>query len=117
MGKQNATAAAARAPTSEELARPDHRARRVPAPRRARAPRAEANVERVLDASLRLNGQRSSEKMHAALVEEVTQLLAPQRVMLVLESDVRRSIAASRLPAGEDPGALLQAVGPWLDEA
>ena len=74
-------------------------------------------MQRVLDASLRLNQLNSSAKIHALLVEEVAKLLGALRVLLVLESDVRGTIAASVVPAGEDPGALLQAIAPWLDEA
>ena len=116
MLKQNAPAAASHPSASEELERPNTRVRRLSAARGPRS-RQEAKVQRVLDASLRLNQLRSSAKMHALLVEEVAKLLGALRVLLVLESDVRGPIAGSRVPAGEHPGALLQAIAPWLDEA
>ncbi len=90
MLKQNAPAAASHPSASEELERPNTRVRRLSAARGPRS-RQEAKVQRVLDASLRLNQLRSSAKMHALLVEEVAKLLGAQRVLLVLESDVRRT--------------------------
>ncbi|MEO8123831.1 MAG: GAF domain-containing protein, partial [Burkholderiales bacterium] len=116
MLKQNAPAAASHPLASEELERPNTRVRRLSAARGPRSRQA-AKVQRVLDAGLRLNRLRSSPKMHALLVEEVAKLLGALRVLLVLESDVSGPIAGSLLPAGEHPGALLQAIAPWLDEA
>jgi len=116
MPKQNAPAAASHACASEELETPSPRVRRLAA---ARGPglSQEARLQRVLDAGLRLNQLRSSAKIHGLLVEEAARLLGAQRVLLVLESDVRGPVAGSRVPAGEDPGALWQAIAPWLDEA
>ena len=116
MVKQNAPAAASHPFPPDESERPKSRVRQLAAARRPRL-RLEAKVQRVLDASLRLNQLRSSAKVHAFLVEEVATLCGAQRVLLVLEPDVRGPIARSRVPAGEDPGTLLQAITPWLDEA
>jgi GAF domain-containing protein/CheY-like chemotaxis protein len=116
MPKQNALAAASQPSAAQERGRANSRVRQLSAARGPRS-RQEAKVQRVLDASLRLNQLRSSEAMHALLVEEAADLLGAQRVLLVLESDAGRAIAGSRVPAGEDPGALLQAIAPWLDEA
>ena len=98
MLKQNAPAAASHPSASEELERPNTRVRRLSAAGGPRS-RQDAKVQRVLDASLRLNQLRSSAKMHAFLVEAVARLSGAQRVLLVLESDERGPIAASRLPA------------------
>ena len=117
MVKQNAPAAASHPSRSEELEDAHTRAPRLALARGEIRSRQEAKFQRVLEASLRLNELRSSEKMHALLVEEVARLSGAQRVLLVLESEGRGTIAASRLPAGDDPGALLQAIAPWLDEA
>jgi signal transduction histidine kinase/DNA-binding response OmpR family regulator len=116
MVKQTAAAAASHPSPAKELERPNTRVRRLSAARGHRLHQ-DANVQRVLDASLRLHQLRGSAKMHAFLVEEVAKLSGAQRVLLVLESNVRGPIAGSLVPEGEHPDALLQAISPWLDEA
>jgi signal transduction histidine kinase/DNA-binding response OmpR family regulator len=116
MAKQNAPAAASHPSPAPDAQRPRPRVRAL-SPARGRGTGQDPKVERVLEASLRLNQLRTSAEMHAMLVEEAAKLSGAQRVLLVLESGGRRAIAASVLPAGEDPAALLQAIAPWLDAA
>ncbi len=82
----------------------------------ARAGRHES-IELLVDTGLRLNEQASSDALHAFLIEEVAELLGARRVLLVLETADGLAIAGAQVPEGETPGALLQAINPWLDEA
>ncbi|MEO8523441.1 MAG: GAF domain-containing protein, partial [Caldimonas sp.] len=51
------------------------------------------------------------------LVANAAALCAARRVLIVLGGPGDRRIAAARLPRREKAAALLQAIGPWLDEA
>jgi len=74
--------------------------------------------QRLVDTGLRLNELRSAEELAEFLVDEVTELSGAQRVLLVFDqSPGAFHIAGSLLPDGEDAGALLAAVTPWLQEA
>ncbi len=73
--------------------------------------------QRLLDTGLRLNELRSSHELHDFVVDEVTELSGAGRVLLVLQAPAEPILAAASLPRGEDPGVLMRAIGPWLDEA
>jgi GAF domain-containing protein/DNA-binding response OmpR family regulator len=73
--------------------------------------------ERLVDTGLRLNEQAGTMALHAFLVEEAAELLGARRVLLVLETAGGTEIAGAQVPEGETRQALLQAIGPWLDEA
>ncbi|HWH83936.1 MAG TPA: GAF domain-containing protein, partial [Burkholderiaceae bacterium] len=73
--------------------------------------------ERLVDTGLRLNEVRSAAELHEFLVDEATELSGAQRVLLVLDAPAGFSVAAAQLPRGEDEGALLAAITPWLEEA
>ncbi len=68
----------------------------------------------LVDTGLRLNEAAGSAVLHELLIEELAELLGARRALLVLEP---ATLAAAQLPEGEDAGALLAAVTPWLDEA
>jgi GAF domain-containing protein/CheY-like chemotaxis protein len=73
--------------------------------------------ERWLAAGLRLAEQRSAGALQRALVGEAARLLRARNVLLVLETPAGRTLAASRVPPGEDAATLLAQVTSWLDEA
>ena len=80
--------------------------------------RASSRLDRLARLPLRLSKLKTEAALHSAIVAEAVRLLRAQRVLLVLQTDANTpSIAASKLPAGEDAATLLQAVSPWLDEA
>ena len=95
------------------------------AKRRARAhPSINRRFERLPDTNLRLHRQSNEAGLFQALVEEVGTLLGARRVLLVMQvpqvpqaGPAAQQVVGARLPKGEQAGALLQAVTPWLLEA
>jgi GAF domain-containing protein/CheY-like chemotaxis protein/tetratricopeptide (TPR) repeat protein len=73
--------------------------------------------ERLAEAGLRLNEIRSTAELADFLVEEATEVLGAQRVLLVLESPDGATLAGSLVADGEDAAALMRDVAPTLDEA
>ncbi len=73
--------------------------------------------QRMVDTGMRLNEMRNADALTEFLVDEITELLGAQRVMLVLEAPEGLHIAGALLPHGEEQAALLQAIAPWLLEA
>ncbi|MBL8340185.1 MAG: response regulator [Rubrivivax sp.] len=74
--------------------------------------------ERLVGSGLRLQEIRSEAELHEFIVDEVTELIGAERVLVVLEAGgaPAGAIGASLVPAGESAPALLAAIGPWLDE-
>ncbi|MFN3809703.1 MAG: GAF domain-containing protein [Roseateles asaccharophilus] len=75
-------------------------------------------LDRLARLPLRLGGLKRESALLSAVLDEALQLLGAQRVLLVLQT--RQSppaIAGARLPGQERAEALLDAVGPWLQEA
>ena len=77
---------------------------------------------RLADAGLRMNELRSAAELHDFVVDETTEVLGAERVLLLLLDDDAAAtsaprVAAAELPAGESTPALLEAIGPWLAEA
>ncbi|HEY4956618.1 MAG TPA: GAF domain-containing protein, partial [Caldimonas sp.] len=66
---------------------------------------------------VRMNVLRSTEKLHAFLIDEAAGLLGARRVLLVLDGPAGFELAGARVRRGEDRQTLLQAVTPWLEEA
>ena len=66
---------------------------------------------------MRMNALRSAGELHDFLIDEVTELSGAERVLLVLDTASGRQIVGALVPASEDAATLLQAVGPWLDDA
>ena len=86
----------------------------------AGAVRLDERFGRQVDVGLRLAELGTGPELHEFLVDESAEVSGAERVLLVLEDGGgRRRIASHLLPQGEEGGeaALLQAVGPWLDEA
>ena len=73
--------------------------------------------ERLVETGLRLNEIRSEAELTEFLVDEVTELSGAERVLLVLEGEGGPQTAGSLLPPGESEAALVERVGPWLEEA
>jgi hypothetical protein len=73
--------------------------------------------ERLVDTGLRLNELRSSGELHEFLIEEVSELIGAERVLLVLEADGKRTLAGSNVPRGEDAARLFAKVKGALDDA
>jgi GAF domain-containing protein len=71
----------------------------------------------LLSSAVRLSGLGSAEEVCGAAVEEAAALLGARRVLLALGAPEPSSIAAARVPRGEDAGALHAAVATWLEEA
>jgi signal transduction histidine kinase/DNA-binding response OmpR family regulator len=72
---------------------------------------------RLADAGLRMNELRSAGELHGFVVEETTEVLGAERVLLLLEgADGTAQVAASELPPREPVAPLLQAIAPWLDK-
>ena len=95
--------------------------RRVPRKQRlahlAMASNLRQPFERLVDTGLRLNELRSGDQLHEFLIDEITELLGAERVLLVLQTHGERRLAGHLLPRGEDAAALLSAITPWLDDA
>ena len=73
--------------------------------------------KRLVDSGLRLNQLRSEAALHDFLIDEVAELSGAERVLLVLQRTDGQHVVGALLPKGEHAAPLLQAVGPWLDEA
>jgi GAF domain-containing protein/CheY-like chemotaxis protein len=74
-------------------------------------------AERLLASGQRMGGLRGAEAVCRFVVDEAKAVSGARRVLLVLGSPRRPSIAAVRVPRGEDPHALRAAIAPWLEEA
>jgi GAF domain-containing protein len=81
------------------------------------APGARRAPERWLAAALRLAEQPSAAALYRVAVAEVARLLGARAVLLATEAPSGRVLAGARVPRGDDAGALLALVAPWLDEA
>ena len=66
--------------------------------------------QRLADTGLRLNALHTFSEIQTFLVEEATELIGGERVVLVLEKDGSREIAESILPRGEDTRKLLRSI-------
>ena len=75
------------------------------------------SFQRLVDTGLRLNELRRPDELAEFLVDEATELSGAERVLLVLDHGDGPLVAGALLPQGEEAGALLTAITPWLDEA
>jgi len=86
------------------------RATRLPAERATAHLRGETHLgepfERLVDTGLRLNELRSAAELPDFLIEEVTELIGAERVLLVLEEDGLRTLRGSHVPRGENADRL-----------
>jgi GAF domain-containing protein/CheY-like chemotaxis protein len=73
--------------------------------------------QRLADTGLRLNALHSLVEIQTFLVEEVTELIGGERVLLILEKDGQREVTESFLPRGEDARKLLHSIEPQLQQA
>ena len=84
--------------------------------------------QRLADTGLRLNALHTLERIQTFLVEEATELIGGERVMLILEKDGARQVAESILPLpsyqsgkgyekAENPQDVLKRIGKYLDQA
>ena len=71
----------------------------------------------LANTGVRLNQLRDSAALQILVVDEITELIGAQRVLLVLQGAAGRDIAGERLPGGDNATTLLGQVTPWLDEA
>jgi GAF domain-containing protein/CheY-like chemotaxis protein/tetratricopeptide (TPR) repeat protein len=91
----------------------------------------ESNVrepfKRLADTGLRLNTLHTVSEIQTFLVDEATELIGGERVLLILEKDGVRTIAKSILPlpsyqsgkgyeAAEDPYKVLSSIGSYLEQ-
>src|SRR5207244_2295772 len=58
--------------------------------------------ERLVDTGLRLNEIRNEGELREFIVDEVTELLGAERVLLVLQTEDTLELTGSLLPMGED---------------
>ncbi|HEY5729996.1 MAG TPA: GAF domain-containing protein, partial [Anaerolineales bacterium] len=83
--------------------------------------------ERLAEISLELNALKSVSEIQTFLVDEATELIGGERVMLILEKDGVREVAESILPLpsyrsgkgfekAEDPQNVLKRIGKYLDQ-
>ncbi|HCK65799.1 MAG TPA: hypothetical protein DHW49_06005, partial [Anaerolineae bacterium] len=80
--------------------------------------------QRLADSGLRLNTLKSTEAIQTFLVEEATELIGGERVMLILEkqtSEVLKTsevyVANSILPRGEDANKVLKSINKYISQA
>ncbi|HNB36283.1 MAG TPA: hypothetical protein PK414_08685, partial [Anaerolineales bacterium] len=80
--------------------------------------------QRLADTGLRLNALKSIEAIQTFLVEEATELIGGERVMLILERQTSEFlensevyVADSLLPRGEDASAVLKSISKHLTQA
>jgi GAF domain-containing protein/CheY-like chemotaxis protein/tetratricopeptide (TPR) repeat protein len=81
----------------------------------------ESNVrepfERLTDAGLRLNSLRTLAEIQTFIVEEATELIGGERVMLILEQNGNSQVVESILPSGEESRKILPSIEPHLKSA
>jgi signal transduction histidine kinase/CheY-like chemotaxis protein/tetratricopeptide (TPR) repeat protein len=73
--------------------------------------------ERLVDTGLRLNELRSVGEIEEFLIEETSDLIGAERVLLVMEEGGSLRLAGSLMPRGADAQAALREAAPALDEA
>ncbi|HQR21470.1 MAG TPA: GAF domain-containing protein, partial [Burkholderiaceae bacterium] len=73
--------------------------------------------ERLAESGLRLNELRGEAEVLDFLVDEATELVGAERVLLALDDAGSLRIVGSALPPDEDAPTLLAAITPWLDVA
>ncbi len=76
-----------------------------------------AQFERLVEIGVRLNAERDVDALHEFVIDEATELLGAERLLLALPGHGGWTIAGSLLPLDEDAAPLLAAIEPWLDEA
>jgi GAF domain-containing protein/CheY-like chemotaxis protein/tetratricopeptide (TPR) repeat protein len=78
----------------------------------------EANVrepfQRLADTGLRLNTLHTVAEIQTFLVDEATELIGGERVLLILEKDGKREVTESILPRGELPAKILRSIDSHL---
>jgi signal transduction histidine kinase/DNA-binding response OmpR family regulator len=72
--------------------------------------------KRLTDAGLRMNELRQPGELEEFLVEHAVELSGAERAMLVLFGPEGPRIGGVQMPRGEEPGWLLRALGPRLEE-
>jgi GAF domain-containing protein/DNA-binding response OmpR family regulator/tetratricopeptide (TPR) repeat protein len=73
--------------------------------------------KRLADTGLRLNALHTLAEIQTFLVEEATELIGGERVLLISEKEGKREVAESLIPHGEDAGKLLRSIDSKLDKA
>src|SRR5262245_30524100 len=71
----------------------------------------------LFGAALSLNALRDSDSLYNSLIDATTHFSGAQRVLLVLNRPDGLWSVGSLVPPGEDAGALLHGVTPWLLDA
>jgi len=72
---------------------------------------------RLAEVGLELNALHTVEEIETFLVEEATEVIGGERVLLILEEGGKVDVAASYLPIGEDPKKTFAAAKKHLDKA
>jgi len=73
--------------------------------------------KRLADTGLRLNTLHTVGEIQTFIVEEATELIGGERVMLILENNRKPEVADSILPRGEDASAVLASIKKHLAQA
>jgi len=73
--------------------------------------------QRLADTGLRLNALHTIERIQTFLVEEATELIGGERVMLILENNGKPIVVDSLLPRGEDAATVLRSISKHLAQA
>jgi PAS domain S-box-containing protein len=81
----------------------------------------ESNVrepfKRLADTGLRLNALHTEPEIRTFLVEEATELIGGERVLLIHEKEDKREVAESLIPHGEDARKTLRSIDSYLTQA
>ncbi|MGD8406511.1 MAG: GAF domain-containing protein, partial [Anaerolineales bacterium] len=73
--------------------------------------------ERLAEISLELNALHTLEQIQTYLVEETTELIGGERMLLILDEDGKLNLAESYLPVGEDAEKSFTAAKRYLEKA
>ncbi|MCE9644662.1 MAG: GAF domain-containing protein [Chloroflexi bacterium] len=73
--------------------------------------------KRLADTGLRLNALHTVGEIQTFIVEEATELIGGERVLLILENDGKPVVAESLLPRGENATTILKSISKHLAQA
>ncbi|MDX1418048.1 MAG: GAF domain-containing protein, partial [Candidatus Promineifilaceae bacterium] len=71
--------------------------------------------QRLVDTGLRLNALNSEVELHEFLIDEATEIIGAERVLLILDNENGRLLAGAQMPPGEEAQLLLDSIAGLLE--
>lgn len=73
--------------------------------------------QRLVDSGLRLNTLKTESELQEFLIEEATEIIGAERLLLVMKAGESLHLAGWQMPIGEEAETLFEEIGGWLEPA